>query len=80
MQNINRTMHKDAYKFAAVILWKANRLLSEKQPPEAMAFCRKVRQQAGRVLATVGTTDARLDAAMRRYRADLDEFEEVFSY
>ena len=80
MQTINRPLHKHAYKFALVILWRANRLLTEVQPQEARTLCKKARQQAGRVLAAVGTTDARLDTAMRRYRADLDEFEEVFSY
>lgn len=87
---MTRIDHKQAYKSAMVTLQIAAELIDCWEyvgrdgrrrlagPRDAMMAARKARQQAGRVLVTVGTTDERLDAALHRYRADLNDFHQDF--
>lgn len=76
MTPLERLRHKGAYKFAAATVWKANDLLNRPRERDTTERCLKARQQAGRVLAAVGTD--RLRDMMRRYDADLTDFDEDF--
>ncbi len=75
---MTRSDHKEAYKFACVALWRAGDLLRQTVPSDIRRRATSARRQACRVISAVGSTDAQLADALRRYTGDLVDFTEDF--
>jgi len=77
MTTYTRSLHKDAYKLAAVAIWTANEMIKSGPPADERKAVLIARRQAGRIMAAVGADDNKLNATLFKYERDVSDFSRV---